>query len=98
MDTTRRRLVRFMPRLVFLSVCMVAIDLVAPLENATAQSLAGRQIRMIVPLPNVPTIGESGYEGLETTAWWGVFAPAKLPANMAETLGKEIERIVGSDT
>jgi tripartite-type tricarboxylate transporter receptor subunit TctC len=48
-------------------------------------------------LPNVPTIGESGYEGFETTAWWGVFAPAKLPANMAETLGNEIERIVRSD-
>jgi tripartite-type tricarboxylate transporter receptor subunit TctC len=49
-------------------------------------------------LPNVPTIGESGYEGFETTAWWGVFAPAKLPANVAETLGYEIERIVRSDT
>src|ERR1700722_15974570 len=30
---------------------MIAIDLMAPLENATAQSLAGRQIRLIVPFP-----------------------------------------------
>ena len=49
-------------------------------------------------LSNVPTIAESGYDGFETTAWWGVFAPAKLPANMAESLGGEIERIVRSET
>src|SRR6266550_828302 len=49
-------------------------------------------------LPNVPMIAESGYNGFETTAWWGVFAPAKLPANMAESLGGEIERIVRSET
>jgi tripartite-type tricarboxylate transporter receptor subunit TctC len=45
-------------------------------------------------LPNVPTIAESGYDGFETTAWWGVFAPANLPADMTEALGREIERIV----
>jgi tripartite-type tricarboxylate transporter receptor subunit TctC len=49
-------------------------------------------------LSNIPTITESGYSGFETTAWWGVFAPAKLPANMAEILGSEIERIVRSET
>jgi len=48
-------------------------------------------------LANVPTIAESGYNGFETTAWWGLFAPAKLPANMGETLGGEIERIVRSE-
>jgi tripartite-type tricarboxylate transporter receptor subunit TctC len=45
-------------------------------------------------LPTVPTIAESGYDGFETTAWWGVFAPAKLRADMTEALGREIERIV----
>ena len=45
-------------------------------------------------LPNVPTIAESGYDGFETTAWWGVFAPAQLPTDMTETLGRDIERIV----
>ena len=49
-------------------------------------------------LPKVPTIAESGYSGFETTAWWGVFAPAKLPADMAQSLGSEIERTVRSET
>jgi tripartite-type tricarboxylate transporter receptor subunit TctC len=48
-------------------------------------------------LSDVATIAESGYDGFETTAWWGVFGPAKLPANMAEMLGGEIERIVRSE-
>jgi tripartite-type tricarboxylate transporter receptor subunit TctC len=45
-------------------------------------------------LPNVPTVVESGYPSFESTAWWGVFAPAQLSAAQAATLASEIERIV----
>src|SRR6266516_4226209 len=38
-------------RVAFLAVCAVAISSVASHENAAAQSLAGRQIRLIVPFP-----------------------------------------------
>ncbi len=48
-------------------------------------------------VPEVPTIAESGYDGFETTAWWGVFAPAKLPDTLTATLVAEIERIAASD-
>ena len=44
-------------------------------------------------LPNVATVDESGYKGFESTAWWGVFAPANLSAAQAATLAGEIERI-----
>ncbi len=44
--------------------------------------------------PTIPTVAESGYKGFEFTAWWGVFAPAALPAPVAATLAGEIERIV----
>jgi tripartite-type tricarboxylate transporter receptor subunit TctC len=47
-------------------------------------------------LPQLPTIAESGYPGFETTAWWGVFAPAKLAPDQAAEFAGEIERIVGS--
>ena len=46
---------------------------------------------------DLPTIAESGYDGFETTAWWGVFAPAKLPDALTASLVAEIERIAASD-
>ena len=48
-------------------------------------------------VPDVPTIAESGYPGFETTAWWGIFAPAKLPEALTASLVADIERIGGSE-
>jgi tripartite-type tricarboxylate transporter receptor subunit TctC len=47
-------------------------------------------------LPDTPTIAESGYNDFETTARWGVFAPAGLPDALAATLAGEIEAIATS--
>jgi tripartite-type tricarboxylate transporter receptor subunit TctC len=46
---------------------------------------------------DVPTIAESGYDGFETTAWWGVFAPARMSDTLIAELVTEIERIAASD-
>ena len=44
-------------------------------------------------LPQLPTVAESGYPGFESTAWWGVYAPANLPAPLLAQLAGEIEKI-----
>jgi tripartite-type tricarboxylate transporter receptor subunit TctC len=57
-----------------------------PLQAALANIQGGKvrplamssKVRAPV-MPDVPTIAESGYGGFETTAWWGVFAPANCP-------------------
>src|SRR6202000_1423751 len=49
-------------------------------------------------VPDVPTIAESGYAGFETTAWWGVFAPAKMPEALSAALIAEIERSGARDS
>ena len=49
-------------------------------------------------VPDVPAIAESGYAGFETTAWWGVFAPAGLPDPLTASLVAEIERVAASET
>jgi tripartite-type tricarboxylate transporter receptor subunit TctC len=41
----------------------------------------------LAPLPEVPTLIESGYKNMEATAWFGVMAPPKTPA---ETVGQLI--------
>jgi tripartite-type tricarboxylate transporter receptor subunit TctC len=40
-------------------------------------------------LPNIPTIAESGVPGYDTGVWWGVFAPAGLPAAIQTKLAKD---------
>jgi tripartite-type tricarboxylate transporter receptor subunit TctC len=49
-------------------------------------------------LPNVPTVSESGINGFEATAWWAVFAPAKLPPEVKQKLTSALENIVRSDS
>ena len=41
-------------------------------------------------LPNVPTMAESGVPGYEVSAWFGVFAPAGIPATVTERLNQSL--------
>jgi tripartite-type tricarboxylate transporter receptor subunit TctC len=41
-------------------------------------------------LPDVPTVGESGFPDFENRSWIAFFAPAKLPEGVAQTLNAEI--------
>jgi len=44
-----------------------------------ARALATMALQRIEPLPDLPTVSESGYKGFETDVWFGVVAPAKTP-------------------
>ncbi|MCX7962072.1 MAG: tripartite tricarboxylate transporter substrate binding protein [Burkholderiales bacterium] len=39
-------------------------------------------------LPEVPTVAEQGYPGFETTQWYGLNAPAKVPAEIVRRLAE----------
>jgi tripartite-type tricarboxylate transporter receptor subunit TctC len=43
-------------------------------------------------LPNVPTVREAGFPGLETSGWQGVVAPAGVPADVAKKLSDAVGR------
>ncbi|MBI3917771.1 MAG: tripartite tricarboxylate transporter substrate binding protein [Betaproteobacteria bacterium] len=47
-------------------------------------------------LSNVPTIAESGLPGFEHEQWYALFAPAKTPAPVVQTLHREVTRIINS--
>lgn len=75
-----------------------------PLQSVMANVKAGKLKALAISsskrspaLPDVPTLDEAGLKGFETTAWWGVFAPANLPAPVAAKLKSEIEKIARSD-
>ena len=43
-------------------------------------------------LPELPTIAESGVPGYDVTTWFGLFAPARVPADIVEAPGRGAER------
>ncbi|MBC7618225.1 MAG: tripartite tricarboxylate transporter substrate binding protein [Candidatus Saccharibacteria bacterium] len=45
-------------------------------------------------LPDVPTIKEQGYDNLEFSSWFGVVAPAKIPADILAKLSADIQKAV----
>jgi tripartite-type tricarboxylate transporter receptor subunit TctC len=49
------------------------------LNSGKLRALAVASLSRIEPLPNVPTVAESGYKGYEAEFWYGVVAPAKTP-------------------
>ncbi|MPZ47289.1 MAG: tripartite tricarboxylate transporter substrate binding protein, partial [Betaproteobacteria bacterium] len=48
-------------------------------------------------LPDLPTIAESGLSGFNVTSWYGVFAPAKLPGDIATKLNGEIRALMNAN-
>lgn len=47
-------------------------------------------------LPNVPTVAELGYPQFESTAWWALFGPAKMPDSVVKKLRIDTERVAQS--
>src|SRR5205809_5348171 len=58
--------------------------------------LAVTSAKRIALLPGVPTLAESGFPGIEATAWVGVVGPAGLPAEIVSRLNSEVGKAVSS--
>jgi tripartite-type tricarboxylate transporter receptor subunit TctC len=49
----------------------------------------------LVLLPEVPTVTEAGFPGVEATVWWGFLVPAGTPKEIVARLNKEIDLALG---
>lgn len=65
-------------------------------SSAMGQITAGRvrplavmSARRSPQLPNVPTLAEAGYPGIEMTTWYGLFVPAGTPKAIVDRLSDE---------
>ncbi len=74
------------------------VDLIIASTALVAPQIAGGGLRPLLQtgktrLPafgSVPTAIETGFEGFESYAWWGVFAPKGTPAELVDRFGKEL--------
>ena len=66
----------------------------AELRAGTLRALATTASTRIAGLPDVPTVREQGYPGLELEGWNGVFVPAKTPKDIVARLQREIAAAV----
>ena len=76
-------------------VVMVMADL-APVKGqiqaGTLRALAvasGQRSRF---MPEVPTLAEAGYPGIEFEIWMALYAPAKTPAHIVTRMGQEMKK------
>jgi len=58
--------------------------------------LAVTSAKRVPLMPEVPTLAESGFPGIDATAWVGVVGPAGLPAGIVSRLNAEIGKAVSS--
>jgi len=71
-------------------------SVIAHIKTGKVRALAVTSKTRSPVLPNVPTVAELGYPEFESTAWWAVYAPAKLPDAVLAKLRAEVERISAS--
>jgi len=65
-------------------------------KAGSARALAITAERRSPLLPDVPAVSELGMRSLELSAWFGLFGPRDLPADVTALLGREVARIVES--
>jgi tripartite-type tricarboxylate transporter receptor subunit TctC len=71
-------------------VCFAALTAAAPLaKSGSLRVLATMSKIRSTALPDVPTIAESGYPGLEGEGWVGIFVPAGTPRPIIAQLGEQ---------
>lgn len=64
------------------------------LQAKTVKALAVAGPRRASTLPELPTLAESGYPGVEMSTWYGLFGPAGLPPAVRDKWQQAIAQIV----
>ncbi len=64
------------------------------IRSGKVRPLAVSAEKRLANFPEIPTFRELGYEDLVSATWFGLSGPAKLPPEIGQTLGREINRII----
>jgi tripartite-type tricarboxylate transporter receptor subunit TctC len=68
----------------------------AQVRAGKLRALAVSSSRRLPALPDVPTLGELGFQGMEDYTWIGMFLPAGTPAEIVQRLNEATQRAIQS--
>jgi tripartite-type tricarboxylate transporter receptor subunit TctC len=75
----------------YMSSVNLALDLI---QAGRVRALAVTTAERVAPLPDVPTVAESGLPEYFYDSWFGVLAPANTPAPIVEKISRDIARVL----
>ena len=67
---------------------------IGQIQSGKLRALAVTAAQRSTALPDVPTMAEAGMDGFNVSAWFGVAAPAGLPAPVATRLADALQKVV----
>ena len=76
--------------------CMAGSGPMANIKAGKFRALAVSSSKRLPQLPEVPTLGELGYPGMEDYTWVGMFLPAGTPRDIAQKLNEAVVRAANS--
>jgi len=66
-------------------------------DGTRVRGLAVTSAQRSPSLPDVPTVAESGLPGMDVTAWFALYAPAGIPADVEKRLISAVEKALKTD-
>jgi tripartite-type tricarboxylate transporter receptor subunit TctC len=79
------------------AVAVNALEVQPHVRSGKLRVLAVMTPRRSSIFPDVPTVAESGFAGFEASVWYGLIAPAGLPAPVLQRLTAEVQRALATD-
>jgi tripartite-type tricarboxylate transporter receptor subunit TctC len=61
-------------------------------EKGKLVALGATSVQRVSAMPEMPTITEAGLAGFEFNLWWGLWAPAAIPAGVLDKIEKDVAR------
>lgn len=65
-------------------------------KSGKLKPLAVTSAKRVPSLPDVPTVAESGLPGFEMVSWYGLWGPAKMPAELVSKIHSEVSKALHS--
>ncbi len=66
------------------------------IKNGTLHPIAVTSAKRAALFGNIPTIAEAGFKDFDVNPWFGLFAPAKVPADVIRKINADVNEIIKS--